>query len=188
MALKTVAEVISAFDNDSIQFLFFWGHQPAIGGGVTQSCLSQWYDCTFSVDGVIYHTAEQYMMAQKAHLFGDEETLEKIMSANHPRAYKQLGRTVRGYNEKVWKERREEIVKTGNLNKFGQNSRLRRFLLETDDFVLVEASPYDRIWGIGMYADDPYARDPRQWRGQNLLGFALMDVRETLRKKGAGVS
>ena len=110
------------------------------------------------------------------------------MSANHPRVYKQLGRTVRGYNEKVWKERREEIVKTGNLNKFGQNSKLRRFLLETDDFVLVEASPYDRIWGIGMYADDPYARDPRRWKGQNLLGFALMDVRETLRKKGAGVS
>ena len=165
------------------ELLFFWGHTSG-GGGVGRECLSQWYVAPFEVDGVLYLTAEHYMMGGKARLFEDTETLAEIVEASGPREAKALGRKVRGFDEERWQEHRVAIVVEGNVAKFGQHEALREFLLATDEAVLVEAAPQDRIWGIGLSAVDPRARDPVAWRGQNLLGFALMEVRTRLRDGG----
>ena len=120
------------------------------------------------------------MMAAKALLFGDAETADRIRQAPHPEAAKALGREVRGFDEQLWVQRRFDLVVTGNLAKFGQHVELRDFLLTTGSRVLVEASPVDRIWGIGLAADHEHAASPEHWRGLNLLGFALMEVRHQL--------
>lgn len=180
--MNSVAEVITTYQSENCpEFLFFWGHRPAADGRITKSCLSQWYECSFEVDGVTYHTAEQYMMAQKARLFGDADTFQKIMLAYDPREYKRLGRLVKHYDDKTWIANRTAIVTAGNICKFQQNKELGRFLRKTGDKILVEASPYDCIWGIGLSADEPGVDDPTAWRGLNLLGFSLMAVRDTLK-------
>ncbi len=163
--------------------MLFYGHQPPADGTITASCLSQWYECHFMKDEILYHTAEQYMMAGKARLFGDDSAFTRIINARTPREYKRLGRSVKRYRESVWQTKRFEIVVNGNLLKFGQNEDLKRFLLGTGSKMLAEASQYDRIWGIGMSPGDPNAADARNWRGQNLLGKALMTVRELLREE-----
>jgi ribA/ribD-fused uncharacterized protein len=139
-----------------------------------------WWPVPFIVDGVTYSSAEHYMMAAKALLFGDSATAERIQTAPHPGAAKKLGREVRGFNEQRWAQRRFDLVVTGNLAKFGQHPDLRDYLLGTGSGIIVEASPQDRIWGIGLAADDERARSPQHWRGLNLLGFALMEVRHQL--------
>ena len=121
------------------------------------------------------------MMAGKARLFDEAETLDKIMASNDPQVIKKLGRQVRNFDETAWNEVKYALIAAGNLCKFSQNPALRDFLLSTGDAILVEASPYDTIWGIGLAAEDPRAKDPSQWRGQNLLGFALMEVRDEIR-------
>jgi ribA/ribD-fused uncharacterized protein len=161
------------------RFLFFWGH-TAKAGRLGNECFSQWYPQDFEVDGQSYTTAEHFMMAEKARLFADSEHLEEILVADSPGAAKALGRKVRGFDQEQWRQARSEIVVRGNLAKFGQNQALRTHLLETGDKILVEAAPRDRIWGIGLGAKNPKAEDPAQWRGLNLLGFALMQVRATL--------
>ena len=169
-------------DGTRPHYYFFWGHQPLPNGEIGKSCLSQWWPATFVVDEVSYPTAEHFMMAQKARLFGDEDTRKKILTAATPKAAKQLGRGVKNFDEARWQEQRFEFVVEGNLAKFGQNRELGSFLIGTGDSVLVEASPLDRIWGIGLGANDERATDPAQWRGLNLLGFALMEVRTRLRE------
>ncbi|WP_426483606.1 NADAR family protein [Flavobacterium sp. 2] len=162
-------------------FLFFWGHQPSKDGTITKTCFSQWWLSSFKVDGVIYKTAEHWMMAKKAELFQDKEILEKILLVDSPAEAKKLGREVRNYDDKLWLENRYEIVKQGNYHKFNQNADLKTFLLNTNDRVLVEASPVDPVWGIGMASDHTDALNPEKWKGLNLLGFALMEVREELK-------
>lgn len=120
------------------------------------------------------------MMAEKARLFGDDAALARVLAAASPAEAKAVGREVRGYDDARWEEARAAAVVRGNLAKFGQNAELGSFLASTGARVLVEASPHDRIWGIGMAASNPDARDPARWRGRNLLGFALMDVRAQL--------
>jgi ribA/ribD-fused uncharacterized protein len=120
------------------------------------------------------------MMSGKARLFGDEETAAAIVAAAHPKQAKDLGRRVRGFDDDTWVAARFDLVVRGNLAKFGQNDDLRGFLLGTGQRVLVEASPVDRVWGIGLAADDERAEHPARWNGLNLLGFALMDVRQIL--------
>jgi hypothetical protein len=121
------------------------------------------------------------MMAEKARLFGDLDTLDKIVSCTHPGEAKQLGRQVRDFDQTTWTHRRSEIVVRGNRAKFDQNLALGEFLIGTGDRVIVEASPRDMIWGIGLDKNNPKAQDPKTWRGENLLGFALMQVRALLR-------
>lgn len=162
------------------KFLFFWGHQPSKDGIITKTCFSQWWVSPFIVDGITYKTAEHWMMAKKAELFNDNEVLEKIIQANSPAEAKKLGREVRNYDDTLWLASRYEIVKQGNLHKFHQNSDLKAFLVNTKERVLVEASPVDAIWGIGMAGDHKDALNPEKWRGLNLLGFALMEVRDEL--------
>ena len=160
------------------ELLLFYGHK--VTDPVTETCLSQWYTCQFEVDSVKYTSAEQYMMAEKARLFGDEKIRAEILRTSDPRKCKALGRKVKNFDKAVWDKRKENIVRNGNFEKFMQNSALRSFLLSTGDKVLVEASPTDRVWGIGLGKNNPDALDPKKWRGQNLLGFILMAVRNEM--------
>lgn len=168
----------------SVEFLFFWGHQPLPDGSVGTSCLSQWWPSEFTVEGVTYPSAEHFMMAEKARLFGDDESRARILSASHPRSAKRIGRGVRNFDDSIWCEHRFEIAVRGNVAKFSRNDGLREFLASTENRVIVEASPVDRIWGIGLAADAPDVEDPEKWRGLNLLGFALMECRDRLRPGG----
>ncbi|SEF23942.1 NADAR family protein [Variovorax sp. NFACC27] len=164
------------------EYLLFWGHQ-APKTGVNKSCFSQWFEAAFKVDGVSYRTAEHFMMAGKARLFGDNEVCEHILAARTPGEAKKLGRQIRGFDEAAWVAARLDIVTQGNIAKFAQNAELGAFLLGTGHQVLVEASPVDPIWGIGLAANSPSAQDPREWKGLNLLGFALMAARNALRQQ-----
>lgn len=166
--------------------LHFWGHRPPRDGGVNKSCLSQWFPAPFTLDGVRYATAEHYMMAGKARLFGDDEAARAVLADDDPRHAKEAGRAVRGFAEDVWAGHRYGLVVSANLGKFGAHPELRGFLLGTGERVLVEASPYDTVWGIGLSAEQPEAGRPSQWRGLNLLGFALMDVRKALGDRQEG--
>lgn len=209
---------------ERFEFFLFYGHKPP-EAGVDASCLSQWFAQGFDVDGVRYRTAEHWMMAEKARLFGDDEMLAEILESETPREAKALGRKVRNFDPDVWNEHKFEIVVRGNLAKFGQHAGLQKFLkgtrsqqagslllaaesraaysveAETSDEeavrekrpaydlgeandvpgpILVEAAGRDCIWGIGLGRKNPKSLDPMQWRGQNLLGFALTEVRERL--------
>lgn len=182
MSPRSVAELAATVRRGQrVKFLHFWGHRPQRDGSVGPGCLSQWWPAPFTVDGRTYATAEHWMMWHKATLFGDAGIGERILATGHPHRAKTLGRQVRGFDEATWAAHRYDIVVAGSVAKFGQHEELRRFLLGTGERVLVEASPVDRIWGIGLAADDPRAEDPTRWRGDNLLGFALMDVRAALR-------
>jgi ribA/ribD-fused uncharacterized protein len=162
-------------------FVFFWGHSVPKDGTISKTCFSQWYPASFEIDGVTYATAEHWMMAAKARLFKDAESLEQILVAASPAKAKALGRQVKNFDDTLWKANARRLVTEGNIAKFRRNNELGKFLLATGDAVLVEASPRDCIWGIGLGQDNPKAQHPDTWRGQNLLGFALMDVREELR-------
>lgn len=173
------------FENGAhLTYLFFWGHTNKDGQPVGKFCLSQWYDCKFTVGGVIYKTAEHWMMAQKALLFGNSDLFDKIINSNRPAEAKELGRQVICFDELVWNDHKYQIVKTGNIHKFNQHPGLARYLLNTHDKILVEASPADRIWGIGLAQDSAYIDNIYAWQGQNFLGFALMEVRDFLKTFG----
>lgn len=182
-SVRTVAQLMECIQAGATPtYLLFWGHRTPKSGAVTKACFSQWFEAAFEFDGIHYPTAEHFMMAEKARVFGDAETLAKILAATAPDQVKALGRQVRGFKEEVWAEVRFSAVVTANRAKFSQNPVLRAFLLGTHPQVLVEASPVDSIWGIGLAADHADATQPERWQGLNLLGFALMEVRESLRK------
>lgn len=163
-----------------VKYLYFWGHRPSADGSVSKSCFSQWWNSSFIVDGNRFPTAEHWMMAQKALLFNDQDIFMQILLAKSPAEAKQLGRKVARFDQTIWEENAFKIVVEGNYHKFSQNPELKAFLIGTNDRVLVEASPVDKIWGIGMAENDPNIGNPRQWNGLNLLGFALMEVRDQL--------
>lgn len=166
---------------ERIRWLHFWGHRARADGRIGASCLSQWWPSPFVVEGVSYATAEHWMMAGKARLFADAEAERRVLAAGHPSQAKKAGRLVRGFDEEIWARERFGIVVEGSVHKFASDPSLREFLLGTGERVLVEASPVDRVWGIGLAADDEAAADPERWRGPNLLGFALMAARARLR-------
>lgn len=163
-----------------IKYLHFWGHRPRPDGRIGASCLSQWWPSPFVVDEVAYATAEHWMMAAKARLFADPEAQERVLAAASPAQAKKEGRLVRGFDDTTWERERFRIVVEGSVHKFASDPALGSFLLGTRSRVLVEASPMDRVWGIGLTADDEAATNPERWRGLNLLGFALMQARERL--------
>jgi ribA/ribD-fused uncharacterized protein len=176
-----VSDVKDRFDRrEPLDYLFFWSHRPNPDGSIGKTCFSQWFEASFEIDGIRYQTAEHYMMASKARLFDDRALLPEILAANHPRQTQILGRKIQGFEESIWNEHRFQIVVAGNLAKFQQSPPLQAFLLSTQDRILVEASPDDRIWGIGLAADNPNIENPHLWQGTNLLGFALMEVRSRL--------
>lgn len=143
--------------------------------------LSQWYNCRFIINNIEYNCAEQYMMAEKARVFNDQNTLRDIMSTDDPRMQKSLGRKVKNFDKRIWDHFCYPIVLAGNFAKFKQNQDLKEYLLSTGNKVLVEASPYDTIWGIGLGIQDPLRLDQKNWRGQNLLGSAIMEARYWIR-------
>ena len=144
--------------------------------------LSNWYLSDFVVDGINYSSMEQYMMYCKARVFNDSEAMDKIMKTDDVAKIKALGRTVRNYNNVVWDGMRQILIYKGLLEKFRQNDELKKMLLATGDHVLAECAVSDKIWGIGLRMGDDKQHDMENWTGRNLLGFALMCVREELRK------
>jgi len=148
--------------------------------------LSQWFKRPFTIDGITYNCCEQYMMAEKAAVFGDADLHGQILAAISPREQKELGRKVHGFDEQIWKRVCRGIVYHGNMAKFSQNADLAEQLLATSPRMLVEANPRDGIWGIGLTQDDPNALDPAQWQGTNWLGIALMQVRQNLADRAVG--
>lgn len=159
------------------EFTFFW-----------DGPFSQWDPSNFELDGIEYNCAEQYMMASKARLFDDEQTLDEIMDAEDPDTQKKLGRLVSGFDKDIWEEEEDNgyprcwnIVWRGNMAKFSQNPHLLQDLLATKDTLLVEASPYDVIWGVGLRESDPRIRNQENWRGTNWLGEVLTVVRSFLK-------
>ena len=151
--------------------IFFWN-----------SVFSQWYtsENQFEENGIIYHNAETYMMIQKAKLFNDQETLEKMYKALNPRMVKFLGRQVRSFDEYMWNKHKLNIVTRANFLKFTQNQEFLGILKKYKNHIIVEASPEDAIWGIGLHFSDDRVLDEKYWRGQNLLGKCIMDVRENI--------
>ena len=146
---------------------------------------SQWSKThkPFTVSGKAYVCCEQYMMAEKARLFEDYESMKRIMNTNNCREQKKLGRQVKNFDQKIWEANCDEIVFQGNLAKFSQNEDLKEMLLATENQLIAEAAPNDTIWGIGLHEDDPDALDPKLWKGQNKLGNAIMKVRFELKRE-----
>jgi len=173
--------LLKAANKEELDYLFFYGHKADPSGKITSSCFSQWWPVPFVIDGVTYETAEHWMMAQKALVFDDQEMYKAIIAAPSPAKAKKLGRQVQNFNDDAWKAHRSKIVVQGNLHKFSQNTEIKNFLLSTGNNVLVEASRFDKIWGIGLAANDHRINDPQKWNGLNLLGFALMEVRDDLK-------
>ncbi|MES2132149.1 MAG: NADAR family protein [Bacteroidota bacterium] len=167
-------------EKKEIDYLFFWGHQPSKDGSIIKTCMSQWWLANFEENGIVYKTAEHYMMAGKARLFNDMEIAEKIIGKTSPKDVKDLGRQIKNFDAAVWDEHKYNIVEQGNYLKFSQHENLKSFLLQTKSKVLVEASPVDPIWGIGLAEDNNDSKNPSMWKGENLLGFALMEVRDKL--------
>lgn len=156
------------------KFTFFWGRSNPNG------VFSQWYVSPFQVDGVWYNTAEQYMMAEKARMFSDDENLARILASPYPSDQKRYGRLVVGFDKTEWEKIAKDVVYRGNYAKFSQNPELKKALLATAGTTLVEASPKDCIWGIGLSKEDTRALSRATWLGTNWLGEVLTRVREDL--------
>jgi ribA/ribD-fused uncharacterized protein len=178
--IRSKQDLISCLNaGNKVKYVFFWGHQkPTVG--VTKSCFSQWYESPFEANGNSFQTAEHFMMYEKAMLFGDNIAAERILATSNPGEAKAIGREVIGFEQPAWEAQRFEIVVSANVAKFGGAPELKEFLLKTGNRVLVEASPVDRIWGIGLAVDDSLCENPNKWKGENLLGFALMEARDLL--------
>ena len=150
--------------------VYFWG-----------GIYSQWFPSEFVLDGLKFNCAEQYMMYQKALIFGDYETETKILSTKSPSEQKALGRQVKNYDDSLWSQKRELVVYRGNLAKFSQNKALWEILIGPHRYkTIVEASPEDKIWGIGLHFNDDRVLDRSKWKGLNLLGKCIMKVREDI--------
>jgi len=152
------------------KYFFFWKHR-----------LSQWHIVNFTVDSYTYNCCEQYMMQRKAILMGDSEAAAEIMLEKNPANHQTLGRKIKNFNQELWDMNKFSIVLGGNRARFVQSAKCRELLLATGDKILVEASPYDKVWGIAMGVNDPDILDETKWRGQNLLGKVLTQVREELK-------
>ncbi|MFN8314695.1 MAG: NADAR family protein [Cyclobacteriaceae bacterium] len=165
---------------DTLKYIFFWGHGTDDHSVIGKYVLSQWYQAPFIVHGVEYKTTEHWMMAEKARLFQDTEISKKIISSDKPGEVKELGRQIRNFDQAIWDQHKYDIVKTGNIHKFSTNRRLKEYLLSTGNRVLVEASPTDPVWGNGLAQHANQIENPHTWKGLNLLGFSLMEVRDVL--------
>ena len=164
--------------NTETDAIFFYRVGDAYGA------FSNWAPTPFTVDGVSFSTAEQYIMYRKCLTFGDTVTAEKLLSSDSPKEQKALGREAAGYIDSVWAGIRQTVAIRGLYAKFSQDSELKRLLLGTGDAVLVECTSNDRIWACGLDRDDDDRLSADRWKGQNILGFALMEVRNMLRAEG----
>jgi len=150
-------------------FIFFWGGP-----------FSQWTPSQFEIGPLSFTCCEQWMMYNKAKLFCDLESAVRIMQTSDPREQKALGREVANYDDDTWMEEAFDIVVQGNRAKFGTIPLFNQILRDTGDKIIVEASAHDRRWGIGLSENAEGIEDPSRWRGENLLGKAIMQVRDEL--------
>ncbi len=153
------------------KYIFFYG-----------SVFSQWAMIDIEIDGMVFNCNEQFMMYKKAELFDDGFALEHIMNSNNPAVQKSWGRRVKNFDKKEWEKIAQDVVLSANWAKFTQHKDLRKQLIDSGDKIIVEASPTDCVWGIGMSCDDPGITDPKNWRGTNWLGAAIMEVRNALQQ------
>jgi ribA/ribD-fused uncharacterized protein len=151
------------------KYVFFWGSE-----------FSNWFACKFRYKSITFFNSEQAFMWEKAVFFGDMESAEKILKTPSPSECKALGKKVKNFDAAIWLTEGYKVMFSVNLAKFNQNHRLKDTLISTGNKIIVEASPYDVIWGIGLGSEDDRCLDETQWRGQNLLGKVLMDVRKRL--------
>ena len=158
--------------HETDKYIFFYG-----------SYFSKWAMRDIEIDGIVYNCCEQAMMAEKAKLFKDDYALKNIMESKNPSLQKSWGRKVKNFNKEKWEKEAKKIVYKANYAKFTQHKDLKKKLLDTKDKIIVEASPYDCIWGIGMSCDAKGIEDPKNWRGTNWLGEVIMKVRKTIRKE-----
>jgi ribA/ribD-fused uncharacterized protein len=166
--------------NRNREFVFFC--KPCNMYYEPECCFCQWQYSEFTSNQKVYTCAEQYMMAEKARVFADGGIAKQIMKTSDPKKMKALGRKVKNFKNEVWVAQRYSVVFNGNYYKFTQNENMRDILLATKDRVLVEASPLDTVWGIGYSKDSTASSDPAAWRGLNLLEFALMEVRDEVKR------
>jgi|APSaa5957512622_1039677.scaffolds.fasta_scaffold44851_3 ribA/ribD-fused uncharacterized protein len=163
------------YNNHHMEYILFWKPTQPFGE------FSQWYPSVFKDNNeVIYENAEQYMMSQKALLFNDKNMYKQIMKTNNCNLIKKYGRRVKNFDNDIWLKNCYQIISIGNYFKFSQNNELKKKLLLTGDKILAEASPFDKLYGIGMLATDARKVSIDEWEGKNLLGKALMDVRKKL--------
>ncbi|WP_305768236.1 NADAR family protein [Candidatus Epulonipiscium viviparus] len=167
----------------NVEYFAFWGHKTRNSGKLTSSCLNQWWASDFIYENEKYWCMEQFMMEQKALMFNDVLTWSEIRNCNDQKKIRKLGKKVTMFDEEIWNERREEILLKGNLAKFLCNESIKEFLLSTENKVLVEISPYDKVLGVGLNKNDSRLEDINAWQGKNLLGFALMTVRDWIREE-----
>lgn len=153
-------------------YFFFWKHR-----------FGQWTLRDIVIDGITYNCCEQWMMAEKARLFGDATALEKIILEKSPKKQQAFGQLVTPFDEDKWSTVARDVVFKGNLAKFTQHQDLKLELLQTGDMILAEASPSDLRWGIGLSASNPKAKNRSLWRGSNWLGEILMRVRQKIRQE-----
>lgn len=177
-------------DGKRPEFLFFWGRKGNDTSTVGPYVFSQWHFSDFEIDGIVFPTAEHWMMLNKARLMGDSVAENAIlrdmdtggpMGTPDPARAKKIGREIKNWDQAKWDDHNFEIVVEGNVAKFSQDDELRRYLFSTGDKVLVEASPHDKVWGIGLRREDQEAKNPLKWKGKNLLGFAIMEARARIR-------
>jgi len=168
-----------ANETNALEFLCFWKPNHQI---VDESCLSQLQYSEFVVDIHDFISAEQYIMVEKARLFEDEEIEQQILDTKDPTEVTSLGQKVKNFKQDIWDRVKYSIVLTANYYKFTQNKALREFLLSTENKILVEANPLDKIWGVGLSSESSNIHLPSSWKGENLLGFALMEVRDEIKR------
>lgn len=166
--------------------LFFWGHDPTKNG--MDACFSNWYPSQFKdKNGQVFSDTEMWMMYHKALLFKDNHIAQQILKCTkNPKKAKALGRKVKNFDSVIWNANCERIVYEGLLLKFEQNADLKKHLLSTHDRLLVEASPFDKIWGIGISAEIAKSTPQKLWPGKNLLGKCLVKAREQIREDFTG--
>ena len=168
-------------DIDPSNPVYFWSHRTR-KENIGKECLSNWYPSEFIDNEQKFYNEEQHFMYKKALLFKDFETADKILQEKSPSKCKELGRMVKNFNDKIWKNNCIILVQHGCFLKFSQNPLLKEYLLSTENRLLVEASPRDKIWGIGLDATQARKIPSNKWPGTNYLGICLMNVRELLRE------
>ena len=164
-------------NDKEVDAIFF--HKPEEDYG----WLSNWYRSDFELDGIKYSSVEQYIMYQKCVLFGDVESAEKVMNAEYPDEQQSIARNATGYIENAWRGYRQIIAQKALFAKFSQNEDLKEKLLATGDAWLVECARTDKNWACGISLYDDQRFDASKWFGMNILGFALMKVRDEIRSK-----
>ena len=170
---------------DGANLVYFWKPKPKVANVVDAACCCQWWYSRIEFEGVTFVTAEHAMMYGKAKMFGDQQAMDAILEERLPHVAKSIGRQVRNFNNRKWEDESYALVKAINKAKFTQDPRLKKWLLSLpENTVIVETSPYDRIWGIGLAEDEPVdLKQLKNWQGQNKLGFAITEVLQELRNE-----